>query len=156
AGCGAGRKFSLAAEDVNPMPPDWRPCSQPVMAHTIYRTMPYYTPRAIEPKWQQFWESHKTFRCPDPGDPSVAGKPKVYILDMFPYPSGAGLHVGHPEGYTATDILSRFRRMSGVHVLHPIGWDAFGLPAEQYAVEKNVHPRITTQQNITTFRRQIK
>jgi leucyl-tRNA synthetase len=118
--------------------------------------MPYYTPRAIEPKWQQFWESHKTFRCPDPGDPAVAGKSKLFILDMFPYPSGAGLHVGHPEGYTATDILSRFKRMQGFHVLHPIGWDAFGLPAEQYAVEKNVHPRITTQQNIATFRRQIK
>ena len=117
--------------------------------------MPYYTPRAIEPKWQQFWESNGIFRCPDPGDPAVAGKPKVYILDMFPYPSGAGLHVGHPEGYTATDILSRFKRMRGFHVLHPMGWDAFGLPAEQYAVEKNVHPRITTRQNITTFRRQI-
>jgi leucyl-tRNA synthetase len=118
--------------------------------------MPYYTPRAIEPKWQQFWEANKTFRSPDPGDPAVAGKPKVYILDMFPYPSGAGLHVGHPEGYTATDILSRYKRMRGFHVLHPMGWDAFGLPAEQYAVEKNVHPRITTEQNITTFRRQIK
>src|SRR5262245_1752946 len=118
--------------------------------------MPYYTPRAIEPKWQQFWEANKTFRAPDPGDPAVAGKPKVYILDMFPYPSGAGLHVGHPEGYTATDILSRYKRMRGFHVLHPMGWDAFGLPAEQYAVEKNVHPRITTEQNIATFRRQIK
>jgi leucyl-tRNA synthetase len=118
--------------------------------------MPYYNPRAIEPKWQQFWESNKTFRAPEPDDPSVKGKRKVYILDMFPYPSGAGLHVGHPEGYTATDILCRFKRMSGFHVLHPMGWDAFGLPAEQYAVEKNVHPRITTQQNISTFRRQIK
>jgi leucyl-tRNA synthetase len=118
--------------------------------------MPYYTPRAIEPKWQQFWDANKTFRCPDPGDPAVAGKPKVYILDMFPYPSGAGLHVGHPEGYTATDILSRFKRMGGFHVLHPMGWDAFGLPAEQYAIKTNIHPRITTEQNINTFRRQIK
>jgi leucyl-tRNA synthetase len=118
--------------------------------------MPYYTPRAIEPKWQQFWESHKTFRCPDPGDPSVQGKSKLYILDMFPYPSGAGLHVGHPEGYTATDILSRYKRMQGFHVLHPMGWDAFGLPAEEYARKHNVHPRITTQRNIATFRRQIK
>ncbi len=118
--------------------------------------MPNYTPRAIEPKWQQFWESNKTFRCPEPDEASVTGKPKVYILDMFPYPSGAGLHVGHPEGYTATDILSRFKRMAGFHVLHPMGWDAFGLPAEQYAIKNNVHPRITTQQNITTFRRQIK
>jgi len=118
--------------------------------------MPNYTPRAIEPKWQQFWESNKIFRCPEPDEASVAGKPKIYILDMFPYPSGAGLHVGHPEGYTATDILARFKRMVGFHVMHPIGWDAFGLPAEQYAIKNNVHPRITTQQNITTFRRQIK
>jgi leucyl-tRNA synthetase len=118
--------------------------------------MPSYNPAAIERRWQQFWETNKTFRTPDPGDPSVAGKPKTYILDMFPYPSGAGLHVGHPEGYTATDILARFKRMNGFHVLHPMGWDAYGLPAEQYAVEKNVHPRITTRANIDTFRRQIK
>ncbi|HET6572083.1 MAG TPA: leucine--tRNA ligase, partial [Fimbriiglobus sp.] len=118
--------------------------------------MPSYHPAEIERKWQAFWEANKTFRTPDPGDPTVAGKPKVYILDMFPYPSGAGLHVGHPEGYTATDILARYRRMAGSHVLHPIGWDAFGLPAEQYAVEKNVHPAITTAQNVETFRRQIK
>jgi leucyl-tRNA synthetase len=118
--------------------------------------MPYYTPQAIEPKWQQFWEAHKTFRCPDPGDPSVQGKPKVYILDMFPYPSGSGLHVGHPEGYTATDILSRYKRMRGHHVLHPMGWDAFGLPAEQHAIATGEHPRINTQNNINNFRRQIK
>ena len=118
--------------------------------------MPSYNPAEIENRWQQFWEANKTFRTPDPGDPSVAGKPKHYILDMFPYPSGAGLHVGHPEGYTATDILARFKRMAGFHVLHPMGWDAYGLPAEQYAVEKNVHPRITTRNNIDTFRRQIK
>ena len=118
--------------------------------------MPYYTPRAIEPKWQQFWESHKTFRCPDPGNPSIAGKPKVYLLDMFPYPSGSGLHVGHPEGYTATDILARFRRMRGFHVLHPMGWDAFGLPAEQHAIATGEHPRFNTLANITNFRRQIK
>jgi leucyl-tRNA synthetase len=118
--------------------------------------MPYYTPRAIEPKWQQFWEANKTFRCPDPGDSSVAGKPKVYVLDMFPYPSGAGLHVGHPEGYTATDILCRFRRMKGFHVLHPMGWDAFGLPAEQHAIATGEHPRVNTLANINNFRRQIK
>jgi leucyl-tRNA synthetase len=118
--------------------------------------MPHYTPRAIEPKWQEFWEANKTFRSPDPDEPCAQGQAKVYILDMFPYPSGAGLHVGHPEGYTATDILSRYKRMRGFHVLHPMGWDAFGLPAEQYAVEKNVHPAITTEQNIRTFRRQIK
>src|SRR6478735_9975789 len=112
---------------------------------------------AIETRWQAYWDEQQTFRQPNPGEPGFdAHKPKVYILDMFPYPSGAGLHVGHPEGYTATDILSRYKRMRGFHVLHPMGWDAFGLPAEQYAVEKNVHPRITTEQNITTFRRQIK
>ncbi len=81
--------------------------------------------------------------------------PKAYVLDMFPYPSGAGLHVGHPEGYTATDIVSRYLRMKGYNVLHPMGWDAFGLPAEQYAIKQNVHPRITTEQNIANFRRQI-
>ena len=118
--------------------------------------MPSYNPADVERRWQQFWETNKTFRTPDPGDPGTEGKPKYYVLDMFPYPSGAGLHVGHPEGYTATDILARFKRMRGFHVLHPMGWDAYGLPAEQYAVEKNVHPRITTQQNIATFRRQIK
>ncbi len=117
--------------------------------------MPSYHPAAVERRWQDFWLANKTFRTPDPGEPGTAGKPKYYVLDMFPYPSGAGLHVGHPEGYTATDILSRYKRMRGFHVLHPMGWDAYGLPAEQYAVEKNVHPRITTQQNIATFRRQI-
>jgi leucyl-tRNA synthetase len=113
--------------------------------------MPSYHPKAIEPRWQRFWEEHKTFRTPDTAD-----KPKHYILDMFPYPSGAGLHVGHPEGYTATDILARYRRMRGLNVLHPMGWDAFGLPAEQYAIETGTHPRVTTQRNIETFRRQIK
>ncbi|QDU21171.1 leucine--tRNA ligase [Urbifossiella limnaea] len=117
--------------------------------------MPSYNPADVERRWQQYWLANKTFRTPDPGDPAAAGRPKFYVLDMFPYPSGAGLHVGHPEGYTATDILARFKRMRGFHVLHPMGWDAYGLPAEQYAVEKNVHPRITTQQNIATFRRQI-
>ncbi len=113
--------------------------------------MPTYNPKVIEPRWQQYWQEHKTFRAPDAGD-----KPKYYILDMFPYPSGAGLHVGHPEGYTATDILARWRRMRGFNVLHPMGWDAFGLPAEQYAIETGTHPRETTQHNIDTFRRQIK
>jgi leucyl-tRNA synthetase len=114
--------------------------------------MPAYHFQRIEPKWQAYWEVHKTFRAND----FVPGKPKLYVLDMFPYPSGAGLHVGHPEGYTATDILCRYKRMCGYNVLHPMGWDAFGLPAEQYAVERNVHPRVTTQANINTFRRQIK
>ena len=113
--------------------------------------MPSYNPKVIEPRWQRYWDEHKTFRTPD-----VSAKPKYYILDMFPYPSGAGLHVGHPEGYTATDILARYKRMRGFNVLHPMGWDAFGLPAEQYAVEHGTHPRTTTQKNINEFRRQIK
>src|SRR5712692_7213511 len=116
-----------------------------------HRLMPTYNPKTIEPRWQRYWEEHKTFRTSD-----RSNKPKFYILDMFPYPSGAGLHVGHPEGYTATDILCRYLRMKGKNVLHPMGWDAFGLPAEQYAIETGTHPRETTQHNIATFRRQIK
>ena len=110
-----------------------------------------YPFQQIEPKWQQYWDDNKTFYTED-----LVAKPKAYILDMYPYPSGAGLHVGHPEGYTATDILCRYKRMKGFNVLHPIGWDAFGLPAERYAMQTNIHPRITTEQNINTFRRQIK
>src|SRR3954462_10129390 len=114
--------------------------------------MPYnFT--TIEKKWQQYWLDHQTFRAMDPQEAGAV--PKAYVLDMFPYPSGAGLHVGHPEGYTATDIVSRYLRMKGFNVLHPMGWDAFGLPAEQYAIKSNTHPRVTTEQNITTFRRQI-
>src|SRR5271154_1956375 len=109
-----------------------------------------YTPAEIEPKWQRRWEEEKTFAAV-----RHAGRPKLYVLDMFPYPSGSGLHVGHPEGDTATDILARYRRMRGYNVLHPMGWDAFGLPAEQYAIETGTHPRTTTERNITTFRRQI-
>lgn len=106
---------------------------------------------SIEKKWQNFWEDNKTFKTTE--DPA---KEKFYALDMFPYPSGAGLHVGHPEGYTATDILSRMKRMQGYNVLHPMGWDAFGLPAEQYALDTGKHPREFTDININTFRRQIK
>ncbi len=105
----------------------------------------------IEPKWQKYWEEKKTFRTEDD-----FSKPKYYILDMFPYPSGAGLHVGHPEGYTATDIISRYKRMKGLNVLHPMGYDAFGLPAEQYAMQTGTHPAVTTQKNCDNFRRQIK
>ncbi|WP_129727875.1 MULTISPECIES: leucine--tRNA ligase [Bacillaceae] len=107
--------------------------------------------KEIEQKWQAYWEEQKTFRTPDETD-----KPKFYALDMFPYPSGAGLHVGHPEGYTATDILSRMKRMQGYNVLHPMGWDAFGLPAEQYALDTGNSPAEFTEKNINTFRRQIK
>jgi leucyl-tRNA synthetase len=110
-----------------------------------------YDHHAIEAKWQAYWEEHRPFRAMD--DP---GKPKFYCLDMFPYPSGSGLHVGHLEGYTATDIVSRYKRMRGFNVLHPMGWDAFGLPAEQYAVKTGIHPAITTAQNIATFKRQMK
>ncbi len=105
----------------------------------------------IERRWQQYWEENKTFKVE-----IDHSKPKYYILDMFPYPSGSGLHVGHPEGYTATDIVARYKRMKGFNVLHPMGWDAFGLPAEQYAMETGTHPAITTNQNCDTFRRQIK
>ena len=111
----------------------------------------------FEPKWQARWESEKTFRTPSPGDPGFdPAKPKYYVLDMFPYPSGSGLHVGHPEGYTATDIIGRYKRMTGHNVLHPMGYDSFGLPAEQYAIKTGQHPAITTAANIENFRRQLK
>ena len=109
-----------------------------------------YDPSEIEPRWQRYWLENRTFEVDV--DPS---KPKYYVLDMFPYPSGEGLHVGHPEGYTATDIVARYKRMRGFNVLHPIGWDAFGLPAEQHAIKTGTHPRITTERNIRNFRRQI-
>jgi leucyl-tRNA synthetase len=110
----------------------------------------------FEPRWQQHWLEAGAFRAANPGDADFdASKPKYYILDMFPYPSGDGLHVGHVEGYTATDILARFHRMQGFNVLHPMGWDAFGLPAEQYAIKTGQHPRVTTARNIDNFRRQL-
>ncbi|MDR7318540.1 leucine--tRNA ligase [Brevibacillus nitrificans] len=110
-----------------------------------------FSHRNVEKKWQQYWEQNKTFKTSED-----EGKKKFYALDMFPYPSGAGLHVGHPEGYTATDILSRMKRMQGYNVLHPMGWDAFGLPAEQYALDTGNDPAEFTEKNIQTFRRQIK
>lgn len=110
-----------------------------------------YKPSEIEPKWQNFWVKNKTFQTND----EDRTRPKYYVLDMFPYPSSSGLHVGHPEGYTATDIIARYKRMNGWNVLHPIGWDAFGLPAEQYAIKTGTHPEITTQENIDGFRRQL-
>ncbi|MEX0661743.1 MAG: leucine--tRNA ligase [Balneolaceae bacterium] len=112
--------------------------------------MSSYDPSVIESKWQKYWLNNKTFKTGTDKE-----KPKYYILDMFPYPSGSGLHVGHPEGYTATDILARYKRMKGFNVLHPIGWDAFGLPAEQYAVKTGTHPRVTTEKNINHFRNQL-
>jgi len=112
---------------------------------------------AIEARWQKHWESNRTFAAGSPGDPGFDGdRPKCYVLDMFPYPSGAGLHVGHPLGYCATDIYCRYKRMRGFNVLHPMGYDAFGLPAEQYAIQTGVHPAVTTQRNIENMRRQMK
>ncbi len=114
-----------------------------------------YDPAAIEPKWQDIWEKRKTFRTSD--DPKAwEGKPKYYILDMFPYTSGAGLHIGHPEGYTATDVLARMKRMQGYNVLHPMGWDSFGLTIERTAERENIHPALVTERNIDKFRQQIK
>ena len=110
-----------------------------------------YDIHAVEQKWQDYWLRDNTFRADDDSP-----KPKFYVLDMFPYPSGAGLHVGHPEGYTATDIVSRYKWMNGFNVLHPMGWDSFGLPAEQYALQTGIHPAITTRKNIDNFRRQIR
>ena len=115
--------------------------------------MPRYNPRQIESKWQAFWDENSTFETPQNVDTS---RDKLYVLDMFPYPSGNGLHVGHPEGYTATDIICRYNRMLGKNVLHPMGWDSFGLPAEEHAVKTGTHPRETTEKNINTFRRQLK
>ncbi len=119
--------------------------------------MTTYDWNAVEARWQAHWEAHETFRARNPGDPGFdAAKPKYYVLDMFPYPSGVGLHVGHPLGYIATDIVARYKRMRGFNVLHPMGFDAFGLPAEQFAVEHGVHPRVTTERNIATMVRQLK
>jgi leucyl-tRNA synthetase len=117
----------------------------------IEASLDRYDPAVIEPKWQKYWDEHATFRSE-----RHPGRKKLYVLDMFPYPSGAGLHVGHPEGYTATDIVARYARMRGFDVLHPMGWDAFGLPAEQHAIATHTHPRDTTRRNIATFRRQLK
>ncbi|MBQ7650492.1 MAG: leucine--tRNA ligase, partial [Victivallales bacterium] len=111
-----------------------------------------YNPALIEGKWQEYWDEHKTFKAIDCDET----RKKLYVLDMFPYPSGAGLHVGHPEGYTASDIWCRYKRMRGYNVLHAMGWDAFGLPAEQYAIKTGTHPAITTAKNIQTFKRQLK
>ena len=109
-----------------------------------------YNHLKIELKWQKYWQENKTFKTE-----KDLSKKKCYVLDMFPYPSGAGLHVGHPLGYTATDIYSRFKRLQGFNVLHPMGWDAFGLPAEQYAIKTGTHPKITTEEHIKNFKRKI-
>lgn len=113
-----------------------------------------YDPKSIDAKWQHFWQEHQTFRTPSTLE-EMGAKPKLYILDMFPYPSGDGLHVGHPKGYTASDVIARVRRMQGYNVLHPMGWDSFGLPAERAADREKLHPAIVTKRNIDTFRRQL-
>ena len=109
-----------------------------------------YDFRKIEQKWQQYWREHKTFKAYNDSD-----KPKYYVLDMFPYPSGAGLHVGHPLGYIASDIYARYKRHLGFNVLHPMGYDAYGLPAEQYAIQTGTHPEVTTNKNIEKYREQL-
>ncbi|MCC7110149.1 MAG: class I tRNA ligase family protein, partial [Deltaproteobacteria bacterium] len=113
-----------------------------------------YDPSSIEPKWQAAWDKAKAFKTPT-DLATLKTRPKFYVLDMFPYPSGAGLHVGHPEGYTATDVVARLKRMQGHWVLHPMGWDAFGLPAERAAMREGIHPAIITKRNVDNFRRQI-
>lgn len=113
--------------------------------------VPSYDHAKIEQKWQKYWDDNNTFATK-----RREGKQKKYVLDMFPYPSGSGLHVGHPEGYTATDIMARYWRMRDFDVLHPMGWDAFGLPAEQHAINSGTHPLETTLNNIETFKRQLK
>ena len=112
--------------------------------------MPAYRPEEIEKKWQNHWKQHHTFQAHNHSD-----KPKYYVLDMFPYPSGAGLHVGHPLGYIASDIVTRYKRLRGFNVLHPMGFDSFGLPAEQYAIQTGQHPALTTEKNIETYVQQL-
>jgi leucyl-tRNA synthetase len=123
------------------------------MSNERRRPFPFHQ---FEPRWQRVWDERQTFHVPNPGEPGFdASRPKFYVLDMFPYPSGAGLHVGHPEGYTATDIIGRYKKMRGFNVLHPMGWDAFGLPAEQYAIKTGQHPRATTEANVAKFKQQL-
>jgi leucyl-tRNA synthetase len=119
------------------------------------KSMMRYNPAEVEPKWQEIWAEQQAFRTPT-DLAELLGKPKYYVLDMFPYPSGAGLHVGHAEGYTATDVVARFKRQKGFNVLHPMGWDAFGLPAERAAMREGIHPAKITKRNVDNFRRQIK
>src|SRR5580698_1330794 len=145
----------MSSDDAS-QPPDDRPGSKGFPSSSSEPRPPpdgreRYSPAEIEPKWQKRWEEGGTFRAE-----RHPGRKKLYVLDMFPYPSGSGLHVGHPEGYTATDIVARYARMRGHDVLHPMGWDAFGLPAEQHAIRTGEHPRESTVRNIATFKRQLK
>lgn len=137
--------------------PDARPDSKPDIRDAGAHRYTAGMAGQIESHWQTKWHEDQVYRQPNPGDSAFEPwRPRFYCLDMFPYPSGAGLHVGHPEGYTATDIICRYKRMKGFNVLHPMGWDAFGLPAEQYAIQTGVHPAVTTKKSIETFRRQLK
>jgi leucyl-tRNA synthetase len=140
------------------MSAQWQMASVAVEVQENVTTRPKLYPfDRLEPEWQEYWLKNKTNRTPGPGDADFdASKPKFFVLDMFPYPSGAGLHVGHPEGYTATDIIGRMKAMQGYNVLHPMGWDAFGLPAEQYAIKTGQHPRVTTETNVANFKRQLR
>eukprot|EP00536_Pseudo-nitzschia_multiseries_P008345 jgi/Psemu1/296884/fgenesh1_pm.210_\ len=130
----------------------FRPYSSATDVESASNTKTGYPFAEVEPKWQKYWEENNTFKTPE----RDTSKPKKYVLDMFPYPSGAGLHVGHPEGYTASDVMARYWRMTGHDVLHPIGWDSFGLPAEQFAVQTGTQPAETTKKNIANFKRQLK
>ncbi|MEZ4991651.1 MAG: class I tRNA ligase family protein [Saprospiraceae bacterium] len=114
-----------------------------------------YQPRDIEPKWKKFWEEEEVYKVETPAPDDANARPKYYVLDMFPYPSGEGLHVGHPLGYIASDIFARYKRLKGFNVLHPMGYDSFGLPAEQYAIQTGIHPAISTDKNIKRFREQL-
>ncbi|GMH74664.1 hypothetical protein TrRE_jg11974, partial [Triparma retinervis] len=122
------------------------------LSSTTASTKDQYDFKTIENKWQTYWDENQTFKTPI----RSPNRPKKYILDMFPYPSGSGLHVGHPEGYTASDVMARYYRATGHDVLHPMGWDSFGLPAEQHAINTGTHPEVTTFENIATFKRQLK
>jgi len=152
SGCVLSRSLSSRRVATSAQAPAKQQATQEAGSKSESQASTAYPFAEIEKKWQQYWQMNRTFRTPDEVDTS---KPKYYVLDMFPYPSGAGLHVGHPEGYTATDILARYKRMLGFNVLHPMGWDAFGLPAEQYAIQTGTHPRVTTERNIERFRQQL-
>jgi len=138
-------------------PENEQPQSEPAPYFIMNERRKQFPFPEFEPKWRRYWEQSGIFRTPNPGEPGFdPSKPKFYVLDMFPYPSGEGLHVGHPEGYTATDILARYKRFKGFNVLHPMGWDAFGLPAEQYAIKTGSHPSVATAQNVERFKAQLK
>src|SRR5262249_44719533 len=155
---GTDRRTARALARLGPAhdPPVDRPLARAYPVAPVKTTKNPYDPRAIDAKWQARWKAGTTFRPTNPGDPDHdPARQKFYVLDMFPYPSGSGLHVGHAVGYIGTDIVARRKRMEGYNVLHPMGWDAFGLPAEQYAIQTGKHPRETTAANTSNYRRQL-